>query len=204
MSNDALAKHDYTGMWKLTLLCAFVQLFGTLHCSLLHYTALRYSALHCIPRLSIGRILTQIFFAGCCISSPILHYHILSYLILSYLPSLFSGLFFINLLPSGVKEQVNSPSSSLPFSLLFLFLYLLFLTDSLICHLLPVLSCPAVFYPLLPHHLLSCPALSRHVPPFLPLNTSTKSSPNNILFTEPLILYLYFQPTHPTPPTHSG
>ena len=28
MSNEALARHEYTGMWKLTLLCGCVQLLG--------------------------------------------------------------------------------------------------------------------------------------------------------------------------------
>ena len=31
VSNDALARHEYTGMWKLTLLCGCVQLLGTSH-----------------------------------------------------------------------------------------------------------------------------------------------------------------------------
>lgn len=28
ISNDTLARHDYSGMWKLTLLCGCVQLLG--------------------------------------------------------------------------------------------------------------------------------------------------------------------------------
>jgi hypothetical protein len=28
VSNETLASHDYTGMWKLTLLCGCVQLLG--------------------------------------------------------------------------------------------------------------------------------------------------------------------------------
>ena len=54
VSNSALANHDYTGMWKLTLLCAFVQLFGTTavkyiaYCAAFHCMSLQCSALCCI------------------------------------------------------------------------------------------------------------------------------------------------------------
>ena len=86
VSNSALARHDYTGMWKLTLLCAFVQLFGTSRC---------------IEMRCIGLITFDSEGSLFCYISSLRYHH-------------FAGLFFINLLPSGVKEQVSLSLSLVP------------------------------------------------------------------------------------------
>jgi hypothetical protein len=131
----------------------------------IRYVTLRCITLHCIVMRWVGWSSIGAFFTySFSIFTPSLLFHHIA------------GLFFINLLPSGVKEQVSTPYFFLYFDYLLIASLVPLLSCSPQCSL--VLSCPVLLYPPLDFCLfLSVPAFSVKRLPLL--HTSSYQSNSN-------------------------